>query len=672
MFFIYHFITLDEKRVEVVSEPSGKVITQAIDEGITNPQLLSTMITTAIGKWGQIKIAGESIQRRLGSENIIDLMKNYDYPNETDYVILGEINTLSKNYEIDLKIMDVSTQDIILSHAFQIPKNAIEGLRNNIDEEVSGFMYNLLKPFCGFVSIKVDDSSRDFLRWDYISIRPLKTQVGGKIINTEEKDLKIVEISRGSGINGLLKTYYLKSTNNEYQDYGIVWDETFKTIPLGLLSGDYELVAFLNGNKDKYQTFFKVIPGQMTQIDIAIDYQPPPPPQKMAPASGYIEVSNIKDGVNISISNKDESRIIFNAFEKDKKLTVIYKDEQIQNTFSSSSLFLENINLGKYIIGAYAISNETFPGKYYTILFSFEDTVIIEKRNQTAQLTLPNKKITEGREVIIYLNPFPSDPNEKYKLYVNESNTPFAVVTNAGEVHIKGVSPTFDGTFTVIRDGYEKSTISVEPGNEKLYKLADLTQKRKLVPTFSMPTPTLSSLSRPEVKIPTFTKPEKPKEPKKSSETEDDSSYKKPKQKEASISESRKSQTESIKSKIKRSIGLAVLNPTIVNLDVGLSQGKLGINAIIGILESAMEYNISYRFKSRNLFNKIRFIYGSQEWGTQTYSYKGVLLTKTRLLSQKFLTADIGLRIGDSVRTGGATYFDGPQLSMRLGFIYEF
>ena len=215
MFFIYHFITLDEKRVEVVSEPSGKVITQAIDEGITNPQLLSTMITTAIGKWGQIKIAGESIQRRLGSENIIDLMKNYDYPNETDYVILGEINTLSKNYEIDLKIMDVSTQDIILSHAFQIPKDAIEKLRNKIDDEVSGFMYNLLKPFCGFVSIKVDDSSRDFLRWDYISIRPLKTQVGGKIINTEEKDLKIFEINRGSGINGLLKTHYLKLTNNE-------------------------------------------------------------------------------------------------------------------------------------------------------------------------------------------------------------------------------------------------------------------------------------------------------------------------------------------------------------------------------------------------------------------------------------------------------------------------
>ena len=89
MFFIYHFITLDEKKVEVVSEPSGKVITQAIDEGITNPQLLSTMITTAIGKWGQIKIAGESIQRRLGGENIIDLMKNYDLLHHLQQTIIN-------------------------------------------------------------------------------------------------------------------------------------------------------------------------------------------------------------------------------------------------------------------------------------------------------------------------------------------------------------------------------------------------------------------------------------------------------------------------------------------------------------------------------------------------------------------------------------------------------
>ena len=301
MFFIYHFITLDEKKVDVVSEPSGNVDRQAIDEGITNPQLLSTMITTAIGKWGQIKIAGESIQRRLGNENIIDLMKNYDYPNETDYVVLGEINTLSKNYEIDLKIMDVSTQDIILSHYFQIQKNEIKELRNAIESEVSLFIYKLLKPFCGFVSIKVDDSSRDFLRWDNISIRPLKTQVGGKIIDTEEKDLRIVKIDRDQ--NKLLDTFYPNLTSNDYSNYGIVWNETFSTIPLGLLSGDYELVAFLKENKNKYQTFFEVVSGQMTQIDITIDYQPPPPPKKLATPTGSLAISNLFEQIRNEIFN---------------------------------------------------------------------------------------------------------------------------------------------------------------------------------------------------------------------------------------------------------------------------------------------------------------------------------------------------------------------------------
>ncbi len=81
------------------------------------------------------------------------------------------------------------------------------------------------------------------------------------------------------------------------------------------------------------------------------------------------------------------------------------------------------------------------------------------------------------------------------------------------------VSPTFEGTFTIIRDGYEKSTISVEPGNEKLYKLADLTQKRKLVPTFSAPPPLRPSFSMPEVKTPTFKETKKSTEPRPETET---------------------------------------------------------------------------------------------------------------------------------------------------------
>jgi hypothetical protein len=681
MFFIYHFVSHDTtalllkenttsttvqgvKTKQTIEMANGDYIIESLD-----PKLLSTIITTEIGKWTQVKIAGESIQRRLSDENMMAVMKSYNYPDETDYIILGEIYVLANKFEIDIKILDVSTQDIIISDSFQIERKSLDNLRKILGEKIASAMYQLLKPSSGLLSIKVDDSSRDFIRWDYISIRPNQTKVGGKTVNTNPQDARIVPFNtKSTEINNILYEYF-PNDNNNYKDYGVVWHNKYD-IPYNFLEGNYELIVYLSNNKDQFKSNFSITAGQMTQVEVHIDYIPPPPPQKMAPPSGNIEVLNIKDGVNISISNKDESRVIFNAFEKDKKLTVRYKDEQIQNSFSSSSLLLENINLGEYIVGAYAISNETFPGKYYTILFSFEDTVFIERRNQTAKLTLPNKKITEGREVIIYLNPFPSDPNEKYKLYANESNTPFAVVTNAGEVHIRGVSPTFEGTFTIIRDGYEKSTISVEPGNEKLYKLADLTmQKRRLVPNFPAP-PLRPSFSMPEVKTPTFKKETKKSteaeseartETEKPSKSEDNFSYKKSKQQEA-----RK------QNKTKRSIGLAVLNPTMVNLDVGLSQGKLGINAILGIVDSATEYNVSYRFKPRSLINKIKIIYGSQEWGTKTYSYQGVLLTKTNFLSLKFLTADIGLRIGDSIRTGGATYFDGPQLSVRMGAIYEF
>ena len=78
----------------------------------------------------------------------------------------------------------------------------------------------------------------------------------GKIIDTEEKDLRIVSVSRNQ--NKVLGAYYPNLTTNDYSDYGIIWNETFSTLPLGLLSGNYELVAFFKGNKEKYQTFFEV------------------------------------------------------------------------------------------------------------------------------------------------------------------------------------------------------------------------------------------------------------------------------------------------------------------------------------------------------------------------------------------------------------------------------
>ena len=446
MFFIHHFVTLDSKNIESISEPSGKKIIQSLDEGITNPQILSTMITTAIGKWGQVKIAGESIQRRLDKENIIDLMKSYDYPNETDYIIIGELNTLSNNYEIDLKVMNVSTQDIILSDYFTIDKDDLNKLRALIEYRIYLFLDNLLKPFVGFLAVKVDDSSRDFINWENISIRALETKVGGKVKKTENKNLRNISFIEDRNNNkNILNNYFSKLSELDYSDISVSSD---RGSTLGLLEGNYELVALLDKNKENFKTTFEITTGKMTLVEIKIDYLPPPVPKIIEPPTGSISIKNLFEGVNVSISKIDE------LFEKQVNFTV--KNNELIFDFKNNidyvrdgkNLLLKNFALGEYSVGAYTISNETFPGKYYTILYSFEDILQIEKRSQVLESNLPEAKTKTGREIVIYFNPFPETKNEKYEIYLDKSKTPFSVVSNVGEVHIIGVPYNFSGTIT--------------------------------------------------------------------------------------------------------------------------------------------------------------------------------------------------------------------------------
>ena len=253
----------------------------------------------------------------------------------------------------------------------------------------------------------------------------------------------------------------------------------FKGIPIGFLSGNYELVAFLKGNRDKYQTTFEVIPGQMTQIDIIIDYQPPPPFLEPPIATGSLAISNLFESININLSkieNDDEIIAKVKASVLNGELKFDYKDRSIGYKRNKSELLLTNLQLGTYLLGAYTISNETFPGKYYTLLYSFEDTVWIDKGGGHSKITLPDKKRTSSREIVIYLNPFPQTKDEEYKLFLDNSKTPFSVVTNVGEIHIAGVAYDFSGNMIIKRDGYKSSSLSIEPGKEKLYLHADLSQ----------------------------------------------------------------------------------------------------------------------------------------------------------------------------------------------------
>ena len=85
---------------------------------------------------------------------------NYDFPKRTDFVFIGEINSLGDQYEIDFKLIDVTLQKVIGAKSFNLPFNSITELRPMIDSVVEPMIDKILDPFLGYAIIKVDSTSR--------------------------------------------------------------------------------------------------------------------------------------------------------------------------------------------------------------------------------------------------------------------------------------------------------------------------------------------------------------------------------------------------------------------------------------------------------------------------------------------------------------------------------
>ena len=138
MVYIYHFVSYDstsfllhggindETQNKLLKLPllnnknsdisSGKNL--MLGKPLLDPKLVSAMVTSAVAKNPHMKIAGESIQNRILSDNFITMLKSDNYPERTDYIFIGEINTVASQYEVDIKLIDVSTQSIVSANTF--------------------------------------------------------------------------------------------------------------------------------------------------------------------------------------------------------------------------------------------------------------------------------------------------------------------------------------------------------------------------------------------------------------------------------------------------------------------------------------------------------------------------------------------------------------------------
>jgi hypothetical protein len=508
MVYIYHFVSYDSTSFllhgGVNDETQNKLLklpllnnkNSDISSGenlilgkpLLDPKLVSAMVTSAVAKNPHIQIAGESIQSRIIADDFIKLVKSYNYPERTDYIFIGEINTVASQYEVDIKLIDVSTQSIVNAHTFNLPFESLNTLRDIIEDNVTILMRWVVYPFTGEVYIRVDSTSIDKVRWDDISIRPLKVTVGNKLVSTTEGDYV-------SYLTGPLADDYRDTHNEIYSQYDVINNlrqvsHVNQLAGSQFLAGDYRFRGFLKNNEKPVVIDFNVKPGDLNEIHISLPYVPPPvkppPPPPPPPELGTLIITNIWDGLAFEVFKENKGKGLFSSKSTTYDLfgSVINKSGKItsrgpsgsthHNSENKTATFVD-IPLGNYVVNAYAITDEQFPGKHFVEFFSETDTLTLNTRGQVLTKKLPARIAwLVSREIIIYFDPFPPGKDDEYRLYIGNSNAPFTVTRIAGEVHLLGLDPAFNDTLRVDREGFQPTYIPIEGGQSKSYHIANL------------------------------------------------------------------------------------------------------------------------------------------------------------------------------------------------------
>ena len=515
MIYIYHFVSYDTtsiilhggqqdasqnkilrlplfNRGDVTKGGENLVVGKPLD-----PKLVSAMVTSAVAKNTHVNIAGESIQNRIKTDNFIKLVKSYDYPKRTDFIFIGEINTVATQYEIDLKLIDVSTQIIVSAESFNLPFEATNQLRMMIDGVVTPLMEKIVTPFIGNAYVRVDSTSRDRIRWNDISIRPLKTVVGSDLLKTSESDFAPYQTIKMPA--AFLKTHDKLLSKFSPTDYKLVGG--------AFLAGNYRFRAFLKNNEKPFETDFTVKAGDLNEIHMSLPYTPPPkdtdgdgipdkddacpetpgepnddpekngcPPPPPPKLFGNITLQNVWSGVGFELIrlSDDGDELIMLGEKNNAELNVDSEPFNNRVNKDKTSVTVLDLPLATYVRNSFARSEERFPGKHYVNLFSDSDTLKLNKAAMTIKTKIADQNKTTGREVIIYFDPFTPEEDDEYRLFLGESLVPFTIARIAGELHIVGFPTAFSGTINIEREGFQDGVVTIKSGSKKIYLIANL------------------------------------------------------------------------------------------------------------------------------------------------------------------------------------------------------
>ncbi len=459
-----------------------------------DPKLVSAMVTSAVARNPHVHIAGESIQRRIKTDNFLNLVKSYDYPQRTDYIFIGEVNTLASQYEMDLKLIDVSTQKIIASKSFDLEFDSMKDLRSKINALVGPLMDKIVEPYLGSVYLRVDSTSRHKIRWDDISIRPIKSFVGSRNLDTKNSDY--APYLTMPMPNKFLESHDEILSQFDETDYKLV--KSYEEINT-FLAGNYRIKAFLKNNEDPFVTDFIVKAGDLNEIHMALPTQDtdrdgimddfdacplvPGVPNEDAELHGCplpllignITILNIWDGVGFEISriNGISDTIIAWGSKKNNQIDFHSAPYQHLINLENNAVTIFDLPLGEYYRSSFSITEERFPAKQYVDLFADNDSLFLKVGGEEINTSISDRDLIKGKEVIIYFDPFTPEVDHKYRLYID--NSLFAVTSILGELHIIGMPFGYEGNIRATRKGFKDAIIEIKPGNKKSYHIADLT-----------------------------------------------------------------------------------------------------------------------------------------------------------------------------------------------------
>ncbi|MCF7901969.1 MAG: hypothetical protein K9M19_00945, partial [Candidatus Marinimicrobia bacterium] len=498
--YIYQFVSYDttlfflndapNKRERIaVNATSDYLTTSSSDILIVNSidvRTITSIVTSAVARFSALKIAGESIQRRISSENILEMLKSSNYPVETDFIIIGEINILRGNsnsephYEIDLKILDVSRQEIINSSMIALSKPQINDLRNLVDQLVEDVVGNLISPFVSNIFLATDSTSTGKILWDTCVLRPVDDFVGSKKIQTDNKDYELVqqEPVPDPRISPALRAELARvNFNFGYDEIRLVKSVFDRYRPDTFLQGKYllSIQVINNGVVEQFMREINLVALRPGIIQIHLEIPPPP---VVVPVSGNLKISNLPIDVVMELLKASPTgqhqidRVISTAKELDGHCE--NPDIKTEYNIKNRTVQYEGLYEGTYVLSTYGQSKVFFPGKQSVDLYSYTDTIKIDSAQTQHHKTLFGKNELGGREVVIYFNPFPNKESDTYKLFIQDSNSPIANVKNAGELHVFGVPTDFNGTFRVFKDEKHFTTLNIPRGGKKIYLNADL------------------------------------------------------------------------------------------------------------------------------------------------------------------------------------------------------